>query len=168
MDRFDPIGTLGSFLELAWIVRQFEHFVAHMVVMRKASSIGLDEAVVYHDLTIVSDCFPVGNDRDIHCLVHSFADRIGLRISRGRSRRFDTMVAQQPLKWMADEFAALVMNAAFFLKLQCNMFGSFVFNSYKLHGDLVNAEYIDQQGLFIGNHHYPIPEAVEVLKGLQL
>ena len=37
-----------------------------------------------------------------------------------------------------------------------------------IHGDLVNAEYIDQQGLFIGNHHYPIPEAVEVLKGLQL
>jgi CDP-6-deoxy-D-xylo-4-hexulose-3-dehydrase len=37
-----------------------------------------------------------------------------------------------------------------------------------IHGDLPNAEYIDQNGLFIGNHHYPIPEAVEVLAGLRL
>lgn len=37
-----------------------------------------------------------------------------------------------------------------------------------VHGRLGNAEYVDQNGLFIGNHHYPIPEAVEVLAKLRL
>ena len=32
------------------------------------------------------------------------------------------------------------------------------FNS-EVYGELKNAEYIDKNGLFIGNHHYPIPEA---------
>lgn len=32
-----------------------------------------------------------------------------------------------------------------------------------IHGTLNNADYIDQKGLFIGNHHYPIPEAVDAL-----
>lgn len=33
------------------------------------------------------------------------------------------------------------------------------------YGDLKNADYIDQNGLFFGNHHYPIPEAfVELIK----
>ena len=34
----------------------------------------------------------------------------------------------------------------------------------EVHGTLKNAEHIDQNGLFVGNHHYPIPEAVEVLR----
>lgn len=34
---------------------------------------------------------------------------------------------------------------------------------YSIHGDLENADYIDQNGLFVGNHHYPIDDAVEVL-----
>ncbi|MEL7114764.1 MAG: DegT/DnrJ/EryC1/StrS family aminotransferase [Pseudomonadota bacterium] len=34
---------------------------------------------------------------------------------------------------------------------------------HRIHGDLDNAEYIDANGLFIGNHHYPIPEAIEAL-----
>lgn len=37
----------------------------------------------------------------------------------------------------------------------------------EVHGALKNAEHIDQQGLFVGNHHYPIPEAIEALTGLQ-
>lgn len=37
------------------------------------------------------------------------------------------------------------------------------FNS-ELHGQLTNAEHIDQNGLFIGNHHYSIADAIEVLK----
>jgi CDP-6-deoxy-D-xylo-4-hexulose-3-dehydrase len=37
------------------------------------------------------------------------------------------------------------------------------FNS-EVHGQLKNAEYIDQNGLFIGNHHYSIADAIEVLK----
>lgn len=34
---------------------------------------------------------------------------------------------------------------------------------YSIHGELVNAEYIDRNGLFVGNHHYPIPEAIDAL-----
>jgi CDP-6-deoxy-D-xylo-4-hexulose-3-dehydrase len=39
------------------------------------------------------------------------------------------------------------------------------FNS-EIHGQLSNAEYIDQNGLFIGNHHYPIPDAFSALSTL--
>jgi CDP-4-dehydro-6-deoxyglucose reductase, E1 len=34
---------------------------------------------------------------------------------------------------------------------------------YSIHSDLKNAEYIDANGLFIGNHHYPVDEALETL-----
>ena len=34
----------------------------------------------------------------------------------------------------------------------------------EVHGELKNAEHIDQNGLFVGNHHYPIPEAFVALK----
>ena len=50
--------------------------------------------------------------------------------------------------------------------------GNFVKNEcikyfdYTVHGTLDNADYIDQHGLFIGNHHYPINEAVEVLSNI--
>lgn len=33
----------------------------------------------------------------------------------------------------------------------------------EVHGTLKNAEHIDQNGLFVGNHHYPIPEAFDAL-----
>lgn len=33
----------------------------------------------------------------------------------------------------------------------------------EVHGELKNAEHIDQNGLFVGNHHYPIPEAFTAL-----
>ncbi|WP_298258145.1 DegT/DnrJ/EryC1/StrS family aminotransferase [uncultured Litoreibacter sp.] len=36
-----------------------------------------------------------------------------------------------------------------------------------IHGQLSNAEYIDANGLFIGNHHYSINEAVEELAKLR-
>ncbi|SEW44619.1 CDP-6-deoxy-D-xylo-4-hexulose-3-dehydrase [Cognatiyoonia koreensis] len=35
-----------------------------------------------------------------------------------------------------------------------------------IHGNMTNAEYIDTHGLFIGNHHYPIPEIVDVLNDI--
>jgi CDP-6-deoxy-D-xylo-4-hexulose-3-dehydrase len=35
--------------------------------------------------------------------------------------------------------------------------------SHSINGSLTNADYIDANGLFIGNHHYPIPEAVDAL-----
>lgn len=34
---------------------------------------------------------------------------------------------------------------------------------HDIHGVLKNAEYIDVNGLFVGNHHYPIAEAIEEL-----
>jgi CDP-6-deoxy-D-xylo-4-hexulose-3-dehydrase len=37
------------------------------------------------------------------------------------------------------------------------------FNS-EVYGDLMNAEHIDRNGLFIGNHHYSIADAIEELK----
>jgi len=36
----------------------------------------------------------------------------------------------------------------------------------EVHGSLKNADYIDHNGLFIGNHHYPIPEAFVALAKL--
>ena len=35
---------------------------------------------------------------------------------------------------------------------------------YSIHGELKNADYIDANGLFVGNHHYPIQDAVEALE----
>lgn len=37
----------------------------------------------------------------------------------------------------------------------------------QVHGILKNAEHIDKNALFIGNHHYPIPDAFEALKNLK-
>jgi len=39
---------------------------------------------------------------------------------------------------------------------------------YTVHGSLTNADYIDQNGLFVGNHHYPIADAFEVLAELKI
>ena len=36
----------------------------------------------------------------------------------------------------------------------------------EVHGTLKNAEHIDQNGLFVGNHHYPMPEAFVALAKL--
>ena len=35
---------------------------------------------------------------------------------------------------------------------------------YSIHENLKNADYVDERGLFLGNHHYPIPNAIEALK----
>lgn len=37
---------------------------------------------------------------------------------------------------------------------------------YEIHGDLKNANYIDEYGLFVGNHHYDISAAVDALTAL--
>lgn len=36
----------------------------------------------------------------------------------------------------------------------------------EVHGVLQNADHIDRNGLFVGNHHYPIPEAIAALASL--
>jgi CDP-6-deoxy-D-xylo-4-hexulose-3-dehydrase len=35
---------------------------------------------------------------------------------------------------------------------------------YSIHSELRNAVYIDKHGLFIGNHHYPISDAIDALE----
>lgn len=37
------------------------------------------------------------------------------------------------------------------------------FFDHEVHGTLRHAEYLDRCGLFVGNHQYPIPEAIEAL-----
>ena len=37
---------------------------------------------------------------------------------------------------------------------------------HEIHGELPNADYLDRHGLFVGNHHYPIPEAIAALARL--
>jgi CDP-6-deoxy-D-xylo-4-hexulose-3-dehydrase len=34
----------------------------------------------------------------------------------------------------------------------------------RVFGEMTNADHIDRNGLFIGNHHYPIPEAIRALQ----
>ena len=41
------------------------------------------------------------------------------------------------------------------------------FFNYDIHGDLVNADHVDKSGLFVGNHHYSIAEAIDVLSLIQ-
>ena len=40
------------------------------------------------------------------------------------------------------------------------------FFDYEVHGKLTNAEYIDRNGLFIGNHHYEIPSFKEAIESI--
>ena len=35
---------------------------------------------------------------------------------------------------------------------------------FEVHGDLANADHIDANGLFVGNHHYPISDAISALR----
>lgn len=37
----------------------------------------------------------------------------------------------------------------------------------EMHGEMRNADHIDRNGLFIGNHHYPLTDAFDALKGLK-
>jgi len=40
--------------------------------------------------------------------------------------------------------------------------------NHSIHENLKNAEYIDQNGLFIGNHHYDISEALEIISNIRV
>ncbi|GAB5459471.1 MAG: DegT/DnrJ/EryC1/StrS aminotransferase family protein [Henriciella sp.] len=66
-----------------------------------------------------------------------------------------------------DQFVAKLTEAGF----ECRpiVTGNFAKNEvlkyfdYEIHAELSNAEHIDTHGLFIGNHHFPITEALETL-----
>ena len=65
------------------------------------------------------------------------------------------------------ELRALLNNAGF----ECRPIVAGNFNknevvkyfNHEIHGELKNADYLDSNGLFIGNHHYPLHEAIEKL-----
>ncbi len=40
--------------------------------------------------------------------------------------------------------------------------------NYEIHGDLPHADYLDKRGLFVGNHHYPVDEAIETLANFKI
>ena len=40
------------------------------------------------------------------------------------------------------------------------------FFDHSVHGELTNADYIDQNGLFVGNHHYPLDDAIQALAAI--
>ncbi|WP_371396495.1 DegT/DnrJ/EryC1/StrS family aminotransferase [Fretibacter rubidus] len=61
----------------------------------------------------------------------------------------------------AEGFECRPVVAGNFVKNEC-----IKYFDYSVHGTLDNADYIDQHGLFIGNHHYPINEAVDVLSNI--
>ncbi len=50
--------------------------------------------------------------------------------------------------------------------------GNFVRNkvikyfNYKIFGNLKNADYMDKNGFFVGNQHYPIPKAIDLIKSI--
>lgn len=39
---------------------------------------------------------------------------------------------------------------------------------HSLHGEMTNADDIDQNGFFIGNHHYDISEAIDIVSGFRV
>jgi len=51
--------------------------------------------------------------------------------------------------------------------------GNFVKNKvikyfkYKIFGNLKNADYMDKNGFFVGNQHYPIQKAIKLIKSIK-
>lgn len=39
---------------------------------------------------------------------------------------------------------------------------------YSIHGNLQNADYIDRNGIFVGNHHFSMEDAIEILSSVRL
>ncbi|MBB4839788.1 CDP-6-deoxy-D-xylo-4-hexulose-3-dehydrase [Sphingomonas kyeonggiensis] len=39
---------------------------------------------------------------------------------------------------------------------------------HEVHGRLAAADHVDAHGVFVGNHHYPIPDAIEALASLEI
>ena len=40
---------------------------------------------------------------------------------------------------------------------------SLKYYNYEIHGEMKNADYIDSNGFFIGNHHYDLTEQIKYL-----
>ncbi|UDF34039.1 UNVERIFIED_ORG: DegT/DnrJ/EryC1/StrS family aminotransferase [Shinella sp. XGS7] len=99
----------------------------------------------------------------------AFADHPRLMIQRelGESSWFGFALTIRPGAGSRRELVTALQEAGF----ECRpvVAGNFAKNTvvqyfdHQVHGTLRHAEYLDQHSLFVGNHHYPIPEAVEAL-----
>jgi CDP-6-deoxy-D-xylo-4-hexulose-3-dehydrase len=99
----------------------------------------------------------------------AFADHPRLMIQRelGESSWFGFALTIRPGAGSRRELVTALQEAGF----ECRpvVAGNFAKNTvvqyfdHEVHGTLRHAEYLDQHSLFVGNHHYPIPEAVEAL-----
>lgn len=99
----------------------------------------------------------------------AFADHPRLMIQRelGESSWFGFALTIRPGAGSRRELVTALQEAGF----ECRpvVAGNFAKNTvvqyfdHEVHGALRHAEYLDQHSLFVGNHHYPIPEAVEAL-----
>lgn len=101
----------------------------------------------------------------------AFADHPRLMIQRelGESSWFGFALTLRPDSGAGSrqELVAALQAAGF----ECRpvVAGNFAKNSvvqyfdHEVHGQLRHAEYLDQHSLFVGNHHYPIPEAIDAL-----
>jgi CDP-6-deoxy-D-xylo-4-hexulose-3-dehydrase len=78
-----------------------------------------------------------------------------------------SLILREEFKNQREIFANRLENLGF----ECRpiVAGNFVKNKvieyfdYEVHGELKNADYIDRNGLLVGNHHYPITEAIDQL-----
>lgn len=99
----------------------------------------------------------------------AFADHPRLMIQRelGESSWFGFALTIRPGAGSRRELVTALQEVGF----ECRpvVAGNFAKNTvvqyfdHEVHGTLRHAEYLDQHSLFVGNHHYPIPEAVEAL-----
>lgn len=99
------------------------------------------------------------------------ADHPDLLIQReiGKSSWFGFSLVIRPGSTMSREVLMQRLEAAGF-EFRPIVSGNFArkevvrYFDYSIFGDLRNADHIDANGLFIGNHHYPIDEAIEALR----
>ncbi len=86
----------------------------------------------------------------------------------GESSWFGFSLVLRPMAGVSrKEFVATLIEQGF----ECRpiVAGNFAKNEvmkyfdYEIHGELKNADYIDVNGLFVGNHHYSVEEAIDAL-----
>lgn len=89
----------------------------------------------------------------------------------GKSSWFGfSLVLRDPSAGSRSQLVRELMEAGF--EVRPIVTGNFVKNevmkyfTYSIHSELKNADYIDEHGLFVGNHHYDIVDAVDTLAAL--
>lgn len=104
-------------------------------------------------------------------LQESMANHVDIMIQQeiGQSSWFGFSLVIRPGSTLTREYLLARLNT---LGFECRpiVTGNFAKNEVvkyfdsDVFGELKNADYIDQNGLFVGNHHYPIADAVAALR----